>query len=236
MARSTLPTHPRTGLTALGYRKDGRPIWPVLGGSEPPDQPPDPAPPAPAPQPDRGFPENTPVAEMTVEQQAAYWKHQSRRHEDRVKAYGGLTPEQLAELRTKAERADALDFELMSDKDKAVSEAAQNARWAAEAEIMPRLVDAEFRAAAAGRIEPDKLATILEPLDKSRFLTDNGDVDTDKVNAFVDGIAPDRGTEPPPRRGPSPAGHGRRDSSATPGQSVASGRELYRSRHPQKTT
>lgn len=31
---SELPFHPLTGLQALGFRKDGREIWPVLGGSE----------------------------------------------------------------------------------------------------------------------------------------------------------------------------------------------------------
>ncbi|MFD7262100.1 hypothetical protein [Streptomyces sp. NPDC059874] len=29
----TLPTHPRTGEHALGFRRDGRPIWPIKGGS-----------------------------------------------------------------------------------------------------------------------------------------------------------------------------------------------------------
>lgn len=29
----TLPAHPRTGVRAVGYRRDGRPIWPILGGS-----------------------------------------------------------------------------------------------------------------------------------------------------------------------------------------------------------
>ncbi|MFB6806595.1 hypothetical protein [Streptomyces sp. NPDC056387] len=28
-----LPTHPRTGESALGFRRDGRPIWPIKGGS-----------------------------------------------------------------------------------------------------------------------------------------------------------------------------------------------------------
>lgn len=27
-----LPYHPRTGLLAVGFRKDGRPIWPIMGG------------------------------------------------------------------------------------------------------------------------------------------------------------------------------------------------------------
>lgn len=35
----TLPIHHYTGLTALGYRRDGSPIWPVMGGSEPPADP-----------------------------------------------------------------------------------------------------------------------------------------------------------------------------------------------------
>jgi len=235
MASSTLPVHPRTGLQALGVMPSGRIVWPILGAEDDPDNPVQPPAPDPAPKPaDTGFPANTPVAEMNVDQQAAYWKYQARRHEDRVKAYGGLTPEQLADLRKKAEQHDALEFELMSDKDKAVAEAAQQARWAAEAEITPRLVNAEFRVAAAGRIEPDRLATILEPLDLGKFLTDDGDVDTAKVSAFIDGIAPATGNHT--RRGPSPEGHGRRDSSALPERSVAAGRDLYRARNPQKTT
>jgi len=28
-----LPTHPRTGLTSIGLRRNGEPIWPVLGGA-----------------------------------------------------------------------------------------------------------------------------------------------------------------------------------------------------------
>ncbi|MFG1872144.1 hypothetical protein [Micromonospora arborensis] len=53
---TNLPTHPRNGLTALGFRKprageDGpQPIWPAMGGSQPTGEPtPTAAPPAPAP-------------------------------------------------------------------------------------------------------------------------------------------------------------------------------------------
>jgi hypothetical protein len=166
---------------------------------------------------------------MTVEQQAAYWRTQARKHEDRVKAVG-LTPEQVKELRDKATKHDALERELMSDKDKAVAEARESARREARAEVLPALVAAEFRAAAGNRIESARLATILEPLDLSKFLTDNGEVDTDKVTAYVNGVAPGTGTglQQPPR-GPSASGQGRRDSSAQP--SVASGRERYAQRH-----
>jgi hypothetical protein len=198
------------------------------GGGTPPAPPVEGAPPAD----DKGFPDGTPVAEMTIEQQAAYWRTQARKHEDRVKAVG-LTPEQVKELRDKATKHDALERELMSDKDKAVAEARETARREARAELVPSLVAAEFRAAAGNRIEPARLATILEPLDLSKFLTDTGEVDTDKVTAFVNGVAPGTGTglQQPPR-GPSPSGQGRRDSSAQP--SVASGRERYAQRHGKK--
>jgi len=42
MRTSTLPRHSQTGEFALGFRKDGRPIWPIKGGSgegEPPVPP-----------------------------------------------------------------------------------------------------------------------------------------------------------------------------------------------------
>jgi hypothetical protein len=58
---------------------------------------------------------------MTAEQQAAYWKHQSRKHEDRVKAFGGLTSRELTTLRETAKAHDALEYELMSDRDKTVA-------------------------------------------------------------------------------------------------------------------
>lgn len=182
----------------------------------------------PAPSNDKGFPENKPIAEMKPEEQAAYWKHQSRKHEERSRAFDGLTPEALAELRDKAERHAALERELMSDKDKAVAEARDAAKAEALASVTPKLVAAEFKAAAAGRVEPDRLATILEPLDLSKFLS--GDVvDTDKVAAFVDGIAPAAAPQP---KGPTSAGQGRRESSTGP--SVASGRDLYRAQRGKK--
>lgn len=45
MTSTTLPIHPHTGLSALGLRRNGRPIWPVLGGAgttEPPALPAEP--------------------------------------------------------------------------------------------------------------------------------------------------------------------------------------------------
>lgn len=138
-------------------------------------------------EPTNGFPEKTPVADMTPEQQVAYWKHQARKHEDRNRGTADYDA-------IKAER-DRLKAETQTDAEKAIEEARREAteagRKAAVAESLPRIVQAEFRAAAAGRIPADRLATVLEPLDLTKFLTaDGSEVDTDKVTQFVDGIAP----------------------------------------------
>lgn len=232
------------GRTPIGYRDNGRPIWPIFGASEPPPAPPAPpapAPPAPptppappAPPADTGFPANTPLEQMTGEQQTAYWKHHARRHEDRVKALGNLTPEQLAEIRTKADAHDALQLELGTEAEKQAAAAKAAATAEADARYRPLLVQAKFEALAAGRIEPEKLATILEPLDLSKFLATDGTPDTDKVKAYVDGIAPAMGTPPPPRPGPSSGGMGYRGTSTPGAGSVAAGRDLYAETHPKK--
>lgn len=60
------------------------------------------APPAPKSEPKQtaalnefGFPDKTPVADMPAEQQAAYWRHQSKRHESRSLKALGFTDEQV---------------------------------------------------------------------------------------------------------------------------------------------
>lgn len=161
------------------------------------------------------FPDKTPIANMTPEQKAEYWRHKARIHEDRSKAFGDLTPEAVAELRTKADRHDALERELLSDKDKAVLEAQEAAKAETLKAVTPKLVAAEFKAAAAGRIEADRLKEIIEPLDLSKFLTSKGEVDEVKVASYVNGIAP---ASPPKPRGPSSVGLGNRQhSDGSPG-------------------
>lgn len=174
----------------------------------------DPQPPtAPAPTPpptDSGFPANTPIDQMTADQQTAYWKHQARKHEDRVKALDGLTPEQLAELRAKADRQEAMEHELASDAEKRERAARKEAAAEAEAKYLPKLARAHIEGTANGRVPTDALSAALEYLDLNKFVS-NGDVDTDKVRAFVDSIAPATGNQQQQQRsGPSSSGQGTR--------------------------
>lgn len=224
----------------LGWTRHGRPVWPIAGGSEdgpPADPPPDPAnppvdpPPDPQPDPanappdppDKGFPADAPVAEMTAVQQAAYWKDRARKHEDRVKARSDYDA-----VKAKADRFDALEREQLSDVDKATADAV--AARAETAEVRAAMVDTHIAAAVtAGRISQDHADVLLDGLDRSKYLSD-GRVDTDKVTALLNAIAPATGAA---QTFPD-LGQGRRHGSAKP--SVASGRDMFDARREQRKT
>lgn len=168
---------------------------------------------------DNGYPANTPVEQMNAEQQAAYWKHYARQHEARVKQFGKLTPDELATLREKAERHDALENELASEADKRANAARAEALNEAASQYLPKLARAHLEGAASGRVDGETLSKALEFVDMAKFIND-GDVDTDKVRAFVDSIAPATGTpQHQQRTGPSSAGQGNRaPATARPGE------------------
>lgn len=197
--------------------------------TDPPADPPQDPPPPPAD--DRGFPEGTPIADMTVEQREAYWKHQARKHEQAWKDKAGdLTPEKIEQLRTAEAELERLRREQMGDHERAIAEAreqaAVEARDAARREIGGELVAARIEAAAAGRLNAEQLEALVDSIDRTKYLTDDGKVDADKVKALVDRLAPEA---PPSSRFPD-LGQGRREQK--PASSVAAGRELFEARRP----
>lgn len=130
-----------------------------------------------------GFPANTPVAEMEPEQQAAYWKTHARRHEDTVKSLkGGLSAAEAQELRDKLS---AFEQDKLTEQEKAVASAAEqaraDARAEAEAELRPKLQEMQVRTYAAGVLTKDQLAAWLPTTNLSYFVGDTGDVDEEKV-------------------------------------------------------
>lgn len=78
----------------------------------------------------------------------------------------------------------------MTDQEKAVADAVAEARKSAMVEVGSRIVAAEFKAAAAGRLTETQLATLLEVLDVGPFVNEDGDADVAKIGSFLDGIAP----------------------------------------------
>lgn len=119
----------------------------------------------------------TDVAKLQAE--VDKWKAQSRKHEDRAKANSGAAKE-LEELR----------LAQMGEQEKAVEDARRAARAEASQEFGKRLVAAEFRVQAAGKLTADQLTELLEDMDMSKYLTDAGEVDVERVTRKVTALAP----------------------------------------------
>lgn len=136
-----------------------------------------------------GFPADTPLAEMSVDQQLAYWKHKSRKHEARANAVSDYDS-----VKAKAAKFDELEAAKLTPSEKAIEEARAEERAKVLAEqtktVADRLVAAEFKVALAGRKKPEEVTALLEPLDLTKFLTSDGEVDADKVKTYAAGLAP----------------------------------------------
>lgn len=94
------------------------------------------------------------------------------------------------ELKT---RLEALERSQMSDQEKAIQEAIDRTKAEARVEFGGALVEAAVKVASAGRLDADQIDTILENADLAKFLSEDGDVDTAKVQSYVDAIAPKGG-------------------------------------------
>lgn len=128
---------------------------------------------------DTGGAPDTGATDDTVDWKAEAEKYKalSRKHEERAKANANAAKER-----------DELRQASMSEQEKAVEAAKQEARTEVLAELGGELVDAAVRAAVAGRnIDADAL---LDGLDRARFITEDGKANTEAIAAWVDRIAP----------------------------------------------
>lgn len=117
------------------------------------------------------------VESLTAE--ISKWKELSRKNEDRAKANAKAATE-LEELRAQS----------MTDQERAVAQARQEARQEALIEAgQGRAVDA-IRAAAAGR--PVDVEALVEGIDPTRFLGDTGEPDREAIEQWVSRVAPER--------------------------------------------
>jgi hypothetical protein len=133
---------------------------------------------------DRGYPENTPVAEMTDGQRAAYYKHHNRQAENRLQAFKGVTPEQLAQIQQENEN---LRNANLSASDKAIkdaqTQAAKEARAEADSEWSAKYLKSELKSLATSVLKDDKekLAAFMAVTDPKLFAGENGEIDEEKV-------------------------------------------------------
>lgn len=120
-----------------------------------------------------GYPDNTPIASMTAEHQAAYWKFHSRKHE------ADLEIERKKNLSDEEKEADRLRAE------GAASAGATHLADAVEGHLT----------ALTGKTEAE-ITAALEFVDVSRFAGANGRLDKTKVKAFADTLG--KTSEPTP--------------------------------------
>ena len=113
----------------------------------------------------------------------------SRKWEDRAKANADA-----------AKELERIKREALPEQERLVAEAEARGGAAATARLAARIVDAEVKAAAAGRSVD--VEALLEGLDRTRFVTPDGEPDTAAIKAWVDRIAP--ATEPTEAASPWP--------------------------------
>lgn len=171
---------------------------------------------------DKGFPAETKIVDMTPEQQAAYWKFQSRKHEgnatnlkaevDALKAPKPVPPVQSEAPKDTNDHApldkEALRKELLAD---------------LKREQAPELVRSQFEAIIGERLPEDTRNSLLEDLNLERFVKEDGSIDKDRIKEKAELLA---GREVAPvRQTRTHQGPRKADAIAT----VSSGRDLYES-------
>jgi hypothetical protein len=251
---STLPIHPQhrhplTGepIRALWVRPDGRVMWPILGASEDGGgsggdggssggsdggQG--------GSQGSQGAPKDN---EAYLRQELQKWRGRAESNYGLLQTLGVTNADEATALKGKAEKHDALEHELMSDKDKAVTEATQAAKTEADEMWKGRLAESAFRlaigdrnarTAEADRMTDEQIDSFIADLNLARFLTDDGKVDTSKVLERVDQFAP-KGTAQQATKGPKIPGPGARAGGSGSNLTGLSGSELYDRLHPKKS-
>lgn len=105
--------------------------------------------------------------------------------------------EKLAKTNTSAlKELEAQRREQMTDHERALTDARAEGLSEATRRFGGRLVDAEVRAAAAGRIPT--LDAALEALDRTIFLTEDGEVDSTAIAKWVERLVPETSTNGAP--------------------------------------
>lgn len=139
---------------------------------------------------DLGYPQNTPVSQMTADQKAAYFEEKARKEESRrkglSKAVGGKTADQIAADLAELEQLRAGS---LSDQQKAVKDAADAARAEERVKAGQRIAKATFEG-ALGHLKAEDRNEILDGVNLARYIDDDGEVDTEKVRAYAARIAP----------------------------------------------
>lgn len=132
---------------------------------------------------DLGYPKDTPIAEMSDKEQAAYWKNSARKHEGRVKGLvGERTPE---EVKKDLEELAELKKAQQTPAEQQLTEAREQGKKEAISAERTKAATAIFRGALeANGVSGDDLEEIATNFNVAGYITDDG-VDTTKITNFA---------------------------------------------------
>lgn len=131
-----------------------------------------------------GFPKDTPVDQMTDAQKAAYWRNQTKTMQKRV-------PSNLTELQEAKRKWDEYQQSQQTPADQEIERVRKETEERVRREAAEDSVTALMRVTLSSRgKDAAEVDELVEPVNAAKFLTQDGKVDTARVTAFVDKIAP----------------------------------------------
>ncbi|GAB1326980.1 hypothetical protein [Streptomyces sennicomposti] len=163
---------------------------------------------------EHGYPEATPVAEMSAEHQAAYWRYHSKKWEGIAKS--APDSDELTRLRERDAELKRLEDERMTDEERTRTSLAAAETAAAEARVE---ADKVARRALVLEIALEKGLTVAQAERLRGSTKEELEADADELTTLFGA------TQETPRRPPSGSG-----SDVGIGKTVAAGAERYKAR------
>ena len=175
-----------------------------------------------------GYPKDTPLESMKDGEQAAYWRHQSQKHEGRYRNLVG--DRSFDETRSALEEHQRLVREQQTPAEQALNDKFEAGKKAGKAESNTAAATAIFEGTLRAAEVPDAdIAELTSSLNLARFVTDEG-IDTSGITTFAARFKPGTGTQQRPRD----FGAGTRDSSSS--SRGAAGKAALERRHGKSTS
>jgi hypothetical protein len=173
---------------------------------------------------EHGYPDATPIAEMSTEHQAAYWKHQSRKHEQRA-----TSAPDAAELQRLKERDAALkklEDEQLTDAQRIQAEKDAEAARATAAEATAAEA---VRKALVLEIALDKGLSVAQAERLRGTTKEELEADADELVKLFGGSG--QGSNDGAGNGVQPRSGGPRGNDVGGSKTITTGAERYRQRH-----
>lgn len=168
---------------------------------------------------EHGYPDATPVADMTPEQQVAYWKHHARKHEAAAKAAPDAA--ELERLRAAAEELEKRRAAEMSETERVQAEKAAAEAAAASAKAEAK---AATRRALLLEVAFDKGLTPAQAARLQGSTKEELEADAEELLKVFGGSGTDSS-------GNSSRSGGPRGGDVRPTSTVSAGAERYRQKH-----